>query len=189
MSQDLTELSCSPGPPSLLRLALVFAGMGATGFGTSMVPYYRSRLVDDLGWLDEAEFLQALKIAQALPGLNATNLSVIIGDRLAGPKGAVLATLALILPGAITLLALGGLYTQYRHDPSVDRALDGVAAAAAALLLATTWRVGKTQILSRQVVLVLATALAAGYFQLSLPLVLLLMVPISVWSCRPRGVA
>ncbi len=171
---------------SLARLGWVFARMGATGFGTSMLPYYRLRLVEDLEWITEDEFLQALKIAQALPGLNATNLSVILGDRLAGPRGAVVATVALILPGAISLLVLGGLYTQYRHDPAVDRALDGVSAAAAAILLATTWRVGKAQLMSRQVLLVALTAVLAGVLQWSLPLVLLLTVPLGVWSCRPR---
>lgn len=186
---SLNEEEASKPQVGLLRLARVFGGMGATGFGTSMLPYYRSRLVEDLRWISEDEFLNALKIGQAMPGLNATNLSVIIGDKLAGRAGAVVATLALLLPGALCLCLMGGVFMAHRNDPGLDRTLDGVAAAAAGILLATSWKLGKKQLMSRQVVLVLATAIAAGYYQLSLPVVLLIMLPLSIWACRPGGPA
>lgn len=170
----------------LWRLALVFAQMGASGFGTSMLPYYRSRLVEELGWVSEDEFLRALKIGQALPGLNATNMSVIFGDKLAGPLGALVATVAVLLPGALSLCAMGAFYLTHQKDPGLDRALDGVAAAACSVLLATTWRLGKKQLMSPQVVMVAITAVTVGYFRVSLPLALLVLVPISVWLCRPK---
>jgi chromate transporter len=172
---------------TLAEIVRVFGAMGATGFGSSMLPYYRTRLVRDLQWIDEEEFMRALKIGQALPGLNATNMSVIIGDKLAGPRGALLATLALIAPGAISLCLMGSLYLAHRQSPGVDMALDGVAAAAAAILFATTWKVGKRSLMSRQVWLVAATTVSMSYFKLSLPLVLAFMVPLAVWTCRPRS--
>ncbi len=171
---------------SLWQLAKVFAQMGASGFGSSMLPYYRSRLVEDLKWIDEEEFLRALKIGQALPGLNATNMSVIFGDRLAGPLGSIVATIAVLLPGAISLCLMGAFYLAHQANSGLDRALDGVASAACAVLLATTWRLGKSQILSPQVVMVAVTALTVGYFRVSLPLALLVLVPVSVWICRPK---
>ena len=171
---------------SLARIFQVFFMLGATGFGTSMLPYLRTRLVDGLGWVEEDEFLRAVTISQTLPGLNATNMCVIVGDRLAGPAGSVVATLALLLPGAILLCLMGTIFAAHHKDPLLDVVLDAVAAGSAGLLLATVWRLGKKQLLSRQLLIVLATAVAVSYFKLSLPLVLLLLAPLSIWMCRPR---
>lgn len=184
-----TEHKATSPRVTLWQLAKVFAQMGASGFGSSMLPYYRSRLVKDLKWVSEDEFLRALKIGQSLPGLNATNMSVIFGDRLAGPIGSLVATIAVLLPGAVSLCLMGAFYLAHQSNSGLDRALDGVAAAACAVLLATTWHLGKSQILSPRVVMVAITAVTVGYFRVSLPIALLVLVPISVWLCRPKAVS
>jgi len=180
-------MATDPPAPTLRRIFLVFLSMGATGFGTSLLPYYRTRLVESLKWISEEDFLATLKIAQLLPGLNATNMSVIMGDRLRGPKGAFVATIGLLLPGAIALCVLGTAYAAYRHDPNLDAALDGVASAAAGILMALSWKLGRPQFLSWQVVILAAATIAISYFKLSLVLVLLALAPLSIWLCRPRS--
>ena len=175
-------MATDPPAPTLRRIFLVFLSMGATGFGTSLLPYYRTRLVESLKWISEEDFLATLKIAQLLPGLNAT-----MGDRLRGPKGAFVATIGLLLPGAIALCVLGTAYAAYRHDPNVDAALDGVASAAAGILMALSWKLGRPQFLSWQVVILAAATIAISYFKLSLVLVLLALAPLSIWLCRPRS--
>nr|WP_231711090.1 chromate transporter [Xanthobacter dioxanivorans] len=84
---------------TILEIFLTFLLIGATSFGGGVVAYLRNALVVQKGWLDEEEFLTALEISQALPGLNATNMSVIVGDRLRGPVGAVAGFLGMTLPG------------------------------------------------------------------------------------------
>ncbi len=58
-----------------------FLMIGATSFG-GVVPYLRGRLVDHRGWLDDRDFVEMLSMSQSLPGLNATNMAVLLGDRL-----------------------------------------------------------------------------------------------------------
>src|SRR5258708_13425355 len=91
---------------SLREIFLTFLAIGATSFGGGVVAYLRNSLVTAKGWLDEPQFLAALEISQALPGLNATNMSVIVGDRLPGPPGPLAAFLGITLPAGILIFPL-----------------------------------------------------------------------------------
>ena len=82
---DTTPSAASPPaarPPSLTRVFLTFLTIGATSIGGGVVAYLRSHLVGKHGWFDDATFLEMLSISQTMPGLNATNMSVLAGDRL-----------------------------------------------------------------------------------------------------------
>src|SRR5262245_51558146 len=111
-----------------------FLFIGATSFGGGVVAYLRENLVAGRRWLNDEEFVRVMEISQTLPGLNATNMSVIIGDRLAGVAGAVTALIGMTLPGALVVLALGLLYNMHESLPGSTAILAGVAAAAAGLL-------------------------------------------------------
>ena len=71
-------------PPSLGKLFWVFLVMGATSLGGGVVAYLRTGLVVRQRWLDDLTFVELLSISQTLPGLNATNMSILVGDRLRG---------------------------------------------------------------------------------------------------------
>ena len=88
-------------------------------------------LIDETKWLTDDEFLAALEISQTMPGLNAVNMAVLVGDRLRGPLGATIAAVAMIAPGA-TLIFLLGLAASAAHHatPIADAALRGIAAGA-----------------------------------------------------------
>jgi len=60
---------------------LQFLIIGATSFG-GVVPYLRNSLVAKLHWADDKEFVELLSISQSLPGLNAANMAVLLGDHL-----------------------------------------------------------------------------------------------------------
>ncbi len=57
------------------------------------------QLVAKNKWIDDAEFLELMSISNTLPGLNATNMSILAGDRLRGTLGAIAAMLGMCLPG------------------------------------------------------------------------------------------
>ena len=77
-------------PTSLLQLFLAFTRLALQGFGGVLAVAQRE-LVERLGWLTKEEFVETLAIAQVLPGPNVVNLSMMIGDRFFGLRGAVVA--------------------------------------------------------------------------------------------------
>src|SRR3974390_3229046 len=121
---------------------LQFLIIGATSFG-GVVPYLREGLITKNHWVDDKEFVELLSISQSLPGLNATNMAILLGDRLKGWMGAVAGVVGVCLPGALIMLAAGMFYRLHGDHPYVTYMLKGVAAAAAGLLLATVIQLGK----------------------------------------------
>jgi len=171
---------------TLGKLFGVFALIGVTSFGGGIVAYLRHALVEKEKWLDEDGFMGALEIAQTLPGLNSTNMSVIVGRKLRGAVGAVVATLGMVLPGAVIVTALGFAYVAFRGNAQVVVVLTGVAAAAVGLLLQVTLKIGWKQLIRpRDLMFVVLVFIMVGLFHISLLVTLLTVAPVAIWLNRP----
>jgi len=165
---------------------LQFLIIGATSFG-GVVPYLRENLVTKNHWVDDKEFVELLSISQSLPGLNATNMAVLLGDRLKGWMGAAAGLVGVCMPGAAIMLAVGMVYRVHGDHNFVTAILKGVAAAAAGLLLATVIQLGKKS-LSQQfdLVFVLVTVLAVNRFHLGVPKTLIFVGLAAIFFHYPR---
>lgn len=171
---------------SLGRIFRVFALIGLTSFGGGIVAYLRHSLVEKEKWLDADGFMAALEISQTLPGLNSTNMSIIVGRKLRGASGALVAVLGMILPGAAILTCLGFAYVALRHDPKVSLILTGVAAAAVGLLFQVTLKIGWKQLVRpKDLVFVVLVFVLVGLFHVSLIVTLVTIAPLAIWMNRP----
>jgi chromate transporter len=173
--------------PSLLTLFKIFLLAGGLSFGGGAVAYLREYLVREEGWLDDEGFLGAMEISETLPGLNAVNMAIIMGDNLRGIAGAAVSVTGMLLPGGIVVMVLGILYQSNHSNPDVRRFLLGIAAAAVGLLSAVTLQIGRRQF--RQlpdIAIIIITFLAVSFVKIPLYLVLLGLGPISVWLYRPE---
>jgi len=163
-----------------------FLIIGATSFG-GVVPYLREGLVTKNHWVDDKEFVELLSISQSLPGLNATNMAILLGDRLKGWMGAVAGILGVCLPGALIMLAVGMFYRVHGDHPYVTYMLKGVAAAAAGLLLATCIQLGKKSLSHRfDLVFVLISVLAVNRLHLGVPKTLVFVGLAAILFHYPR---
>jgi len=123
-------------PASLSQLFLAFSRLALQGFGGVLAVAQRE-LVERLGWMTKEEFVETLAIAQVLPGPNIVNLSMMIGDRFFGLRGAVVALTGMLGVPSIVVLGLAAAYGQLSAHPVVVNALRGMGAVAAGLILAT----------------------------------------------------
>ena len=182
-------MSDSPGAAARVSLGSIFwtfLVIGATSFGGGMVAYLREMLVSRRRWLDDESFITALEIGQTLPGLNSTNISIIVGDSLRGVPGAVAAFLGIILPGTVVLLAVGVLYGLQSESPAFTAVLDGAGAAAVGLLVAVTLQLARREVAGViDVLLVLVTVIAVSVLHVALPIVLAVVGVAAVWVYRP----
>ena len=123
-----------PGEPPIHKIFTVFLLVGATSFGGGVVAYLCHSLVARHKWVDDKTFVELLSISETLPGLNATNMAVLVGDRLCGAAGAISAICGICLPGAAVMYAVAIAYHAHGDRPLATAALKGVAAAAVGLL-------------------------------------------------------
>lgn len=168
--------------PSLVELHLGFMRIAALSFG-GVLPWARFVLVERRRWLTSDEFTEILALCQLLPGPNIVNMSVAIGARFHGPLGSLAAVLGLTLLPMTIVLALAMLYGAYKGVPAVDRALAGMAAAAAGLIIAMAAKMA-LPILQRRpwsaAPVILLTFVAVALFRLPLLPVVLVMAPLAV---------
>jgi chromate transporter len=132
------------GSISLGSLALVFLKAGSLLFGSGYVllAFLRADLVERLGWLTEAQLVDAISVGQITPGPVFTT-ATFIGYVLLGPWGAVVATVGIFLPAFVFVAASGPLVPRLRASPRAAAFLDGLNAASLALMVVVTFQLGR----------------------------------------------
>ena len=169
------------------QIFLEFLLIGATSFGGGVVAYLRSGLVAKRAWLDDKAFVELLSISQSLPGLNSTNMAILVGDRLRGLWGALAGIAGMCLPGGLLMFVVGILYHEHGDHPLATAALKGVAAAAVGLVLATAVQLGKRSLEhSSDLVFVALTIVGVNRLHQSVLTVLVVVGLIAILWYRPR---
>lgn len=129
---------------TLTSLFLVFLKIGSVLFGSGYVllAFLRADLVQRLGWLTEAQLIDAVAVGQITPGPVFTT-ATFIGYVLAGPGGALIATAGIFLPAFVFVALSGPLVPKIRSSPWASAFLDGVNVASLALMGVVTAQLGK----------------------------------------------
>lgn len=168
------------GGVSIGQIFLEFLIIGATSFG-GVVPYRKRR------WIDDKEFVEMLSISQSLPGLNATNMAILVGEKLRGALGAVVAIIGVCLPGAVIMYVVGVFYRSHGDHIWVTAALKGVAAAAVGLILYTVVGLSKKSLTDKfDFVFMALTVIAVNRLHQSVPRTLVAVGLLAILFHRPR---
>ena len=160
-----------------LQLFRTFFNIGAFTFGGgwAMVALMEKELVDKKRWIDREEFLDNLAIAQSLPGILAVNISILVGNKVYGRRGSVVAALGTILPSFIIILLIAIFFIKVYDNPVVERIFKGIRPAVVALIIAPTFSTAKAaKITVKTVWIPVAVACLITYAGLS-PVVFVLM--------------
>ena len=123
-------------PQSLKDLFVSFTWLALQGFGGVLAVVQRE-LVEKKRWMTQDEFIEDWAVAQVMPGPNVVNLSLMIGGRYFGLKGALAALAGMLTAPLIIVLLLALVYAQFADHPGVAGALRGMGAVAAGLIAAT----------------------------------------------------
>lgn len=173
------------GPRSVADVFRLFNRMALQGFG-GVIAVAQIELVERSGWLTREEFVESLAIAQVLPGPNVCNLSLMVGDRFFGWRGAFAALGGMMAVPLLVVLLLAAIYSHWAHLPAVAGALRGMGAVAAGLVLATALRLAwalRASPLGRPICTALGIATFAAVIAWPVPLVWV------VSSLGPLGMA
>jgi len=135
-------------PYSLRQLAAYFLKLGTIGFGgpVALVEYMRRDLVEERGWIPEAEYRDGLALAQLAPGPLAAQLAMYLGFVHYRVLGATLVGLSFILPSFLMVVALGWAYTVYGGLRWVEAVFYGVGAAVIGIIAHSAYRITRKSI-------------------------------------------
>lgn len=118
-------------PYTLWQLILYFLRLGTLGFGgpVALVGYMRRDLVEQRGWITEADYKEGLALAQLAPGPMAAQTAIYLGYVHYRILGATLAGLAFVLPSFFMVVALGWAYSRFGGLTWMQAVFYGVGAA------------------------------------------------------------
>lgn len=135
----LVQATTTPVSVGLLPLFLFFLKVGSVLFGSGYVllAFLRADLVERWHWLSDAQLIDAIAIGQVTPGPVFTT-ATFIGYLLAGPAGALVATLGIFLPAFLFVALSGPLVPRLRRSRLAGAFLDGLNVASLALMAVVT---------------------------------------------------
>ena len=120
------------------------------GGGFVIVSLMKKKFVEELGWLEEDEMLDITAIAQSSPGPIPINASVILGYRMCGLPGTLVAILGTALPPMIIISVISMFYVQFRSNPIIALALQVMRAGVAAVIFDVVINLAKNVIKTRR---------------------------------------
>ncbi len=175
-----TGVAGAGGVIGAVPVFLYFLKIGAVLFGSGYVllAVLRADLVARMRWLSDAQLLDAIAVSQATPGPFFT-VATFIGYLLAGWRGAALATLGMFLPAFVYVGVTAGFLPNLRKSPVASAFLDGVNAAAVALMAFVGWQFARASLVNvAAVILVVASAVLVFRYKVN-----------SAWLVLGGGVA
>lgn len=150
---------------SLTTLFFSFLKIGAVWFGGGyvLVAYFNSEFVESLNWLTKQQLLDAIAVGQFTPGPFLSS-ATFIGYQMAGIKGAIVATIGIILPSFIFVAILNPIVPRLRKSKIFSMFLDSVNVSAVAVMLIVSIQLGVQVIIDFKSVLITLLTLAAYIF-------------------------
>lgn len=129
------ESQSRPRPHSPSDLFWSFTKIALQGFG-GVLAIIQRELVDKKKWLTLEEFVEDWAVAQILPGPNVVNLSLMLGDRYFGTRGALAALAGMLTFPLLAILVIAVVFAGVADSPVAQGALKGMGAVAAGLIAA-----------------------------------------------------
>lgn len=114
------------------------------GGGPAMVPMMEKEVVEKHQWLTKEEFLDIYAVSQATPGIFAVDMASHIGYKIGGIKSGIWASLGVVMPSIIVILAIAIVFSQFKDNPWVEAFFKGVRPAVVALLAVPIFSMAKS---------------------------------------------
>lgn len=132
----------------LWELFITFARIGAFTFGGgyAMLPMFQKELVEKRKWETEESLMDYYAIAQCTPGVIAVNTATLVGYKVKGTMGGIVATIGVVFPSFIIITIIAALLTNFAELAIVQNAFIGIRACVCALILDAIIKLGKKAI-------------------------------------------
>ena len=149
-----------------LFLSTLYLSAFTFGGGYVIITLMKQKFVDHYHWIEEEEMLDLVAIAQSTPGAIAINGAIVIGYKLAGPLGALVAIVGTVLPPFVIISLLSLCYETFQGLYAVQKILEGMQAGVGAVIAAVAWDMGRGVVEERDTVstVILAASFVASCF-------------------------
>ena len=172
----LTGLHGAAQPALLTTIGVYFAKAGALVFGSGLaiVPFLHGGTVVDMHWLTERQFLDAVAVSMITPGPVVITVAF-IGYLVAGPLGAIAASVGVFLPAYLMVVLVAGWFQRVAQNGALRAAVDGITAAATGAIAGAAIVLGRRAIVDAPTLLMFVAALGVVLWMRRVPEPVLLL--------------
>ena len=172
----LTGLHGAAQPALLTTIGVYFAKAGALVFGSGLaiVPFLHGGTVVDMHWLTERQFLDAVAVSMITPGPVVITVAF-IGYLVAGPLGAIAASVGVFLPAYLMVVLVAGWFQRVAQNGALRAAVDGITAAATGAIAGAAIVLGRRAIVDAPTLLMFLAALGVVVWVRKVPEPVLLL--------------
>jgi len=130
---------------SLIEIAKLFFKLGSIAFGgpAAHIAMMESEVVQKRKWMTHEHFLDLVGATNLIPGPNSTEMTMHCGHERAGWKGLFVAGICFIFPAVFITMIFAWLYEKYGEVPAAEMFIYGIKPAVIAIIIATSYRLGK----------------------------------------------
>ena len=122
-----------------LFLSTLYLSAFTFGGGYVIITLLKNKFVDELKWISEEEMLDYVAIAQSSPGHIAVNGAIVIGYKIGGFPGILVAVLGAIIPPFVILTVVSAFYAAFKTNPYIQSLLFGMKSGVSAVIVSVVW--------------------------------------------------
>ena len=166
-----------------LFISTLYLSAFTFGGGYVIVTLMKQKFVDELHWIEEDEMLDLIAIAQSAPGAIAVNGAIVVGYKLAGLLGAIVAIIATIIPPFAIITVISYFYELFRDNFIVSKLLSGMQAGVGAVIASVVWDMGGGVVKQKSAVsdfIMVAAFLAACVLRVNVVYIILACIALGV---------
>jgi len=165
-----------------LFLSTLYLSAFTFGGGYVIVTLMKNKFVDECHWIEEEEMLDLVAIAQSAPGAIAVNGAIVVGYKLAGIIGVLVATVATVIPPFLIISFISVFYTLFRENRFIAYLLDGMQAGVGAVIASVSIQMGFDIVKENKInfFVMAAVFVLSMYFKINIIYIILLCIVIGV---------
>lgn len=175
-----------------LFLSTLYLSAFTFGGGYVIITLLKNKFVDELKWISEEEMLDFVAIAQSSPGPIAVNGAIVIGYKICGFPGILVAVLGAIIPPFVILTVISAFYAAFKTNPYIQSLLFGMKSGVSAVIVSVVWDMAFGIVKKKDVLLIVIMAAAFilnYYFKVNVILIIVATLIIGIFRSliKARG--
>ena len=125
-----------------LFISTLYLSAFTFGGGYVIVTLMKKKFVDEYHWIENDEMLDLVAIAQSAPGAIAVNGAIVVGYKIAGIAGVIVAIVATVIPPFLIISVISMFYVMFRDNRFIAYMLEGMQAGVGAVIASVSCQMG-----------------------------------------------
>lgn len=165
-----------------LFISTLYLSTFTFGGGYVIVTLMKKKFVDEYHWIENDEMLDLVAIAQSAPGAIAVNGAIVVGYKIAGILGVIVAIVATVIPPFLIISIISMFYILFRENRYIAFMLEGMQSGVGAVIASVSFQMGVGVVKKGffNILIMLAAFVLNFYFKVNVIYIILICISVGI---------